>query len=184
MTAPAYRYPPPYQYPPPYPYPVPSKRTASPVGASLAVIGFAILGVVGSFLPWAQATAVFVGEMTVPGTNSAAGWITVLGSLALGLIGGLSLVPANVLRVVTFSIALILGLVTAMWAVLMLIATASGLSTASDSGVIVSVGPGPVVVLMAGLGAAFAAVFGLVMSGRALGKQRFPTPYWPTYLPL
>jgi len=78
------------------------------------VIGFAILGVVGSFMPWASATAVCVGEINVAGTNSAAGWITILGSLPLGLIGGLSLMPANVLRAVTFSIALILGLVTAM----------------------------------------------------------------------
>lgn len=183
MMPSSYQYPPPYQYPPQYVYPPPPKQKPAPVVASSAVIGFAMLAIVGSFMPWASATALFVGEISFAGTSSEAGWITVLMSLALGLIGGLSLVPGWIWRVAMFAVALFLGLATVAWAGLVLSFSVSELDTASDMGVAASVGPGPVVVLIAGMGAAFAATYGVVIGSREIANSSSPPPSWPTYYP-
>lgn len=182
MTAPSYQYPPSYRYLSPYSYP-PPRRRAAPTVASLALIGFAMLGIVGSFMPWATAAAIFVGQINVAGTSSPAGWITIFLCLVLGLTGGLSLIPGGVWRVVMFAVALILGLAIAAWAVFALTTMLGELTTASESGVLASVGPGPVVVLIAGMGTAFAAIFGVVIGSRTLASSRSPSPFWPTNYP-
>lgn len=66
----------------------PAPRRGSPIHPWVLVAAGGI-AIIGSFLPWANVTAPFVGTMTVSGVDGSDGWITAALGLVVAVYGGL-----------------------------------------------------------------------------------------------